>query len=144
MQEVDCEFPEDEESYIDKDGKHWEGRTYLILDLLLASSDEEGTGNRWRHRFVKEIAGPISEHLCLTRPIKYSEILDFDRRIREFDDPPLAPSLSDPGTIGEFRPRLWALQKELSKSFPFIFLTLTELRFLKRFLLFTEISSREL
>ncbi|KAL5512411.1 hypothetical protein ACEPAG_3403 [Sanghuangporus baumii] len=98
LQEIDCEFPEDQDAVVDHHGDEREG--YAVT--------------RWRHRFVKDVVGPISEHLCLTRPIKYSEILDFDRRIREFVDPPIPPNLTDSGPAAEIRPRMWAMQKELT------------------------------
>ncbi|KAL5480285.1 hypothetical protein ACEPAI_1555 [Sanghuangporus weigelae] len=98
LQEIDCEFPEDQDAIVDDHGTEQQG--YAVT--------------RWRHRFVKEVVGPISEHLCLTRPIKYSEILDFDRRIREFEDPPILPNLTDSGPAAELRPRMWAMQKELT------------------------------
>ncbi|OCB89593.1 hypothetical protein A7U60_g3191 [Sanghuangporus baumii] len=96
LQETDCEFPEDQDAFVDHHGNEQEGLT------------------RWRHRFVRDVVGPISEHLCLTRPIKYSEILDFDRRIREFGDPPIPPNLTDSGPSAELRPRMWVMQKELT------------------------------
>jgi hypothetical protein len=34
--------------------------------------------------FGKEVLGPISEQMCVASPMKYSTILDMDRRIREF------------------------------------------------------------
>ncbi|THH11525.1 hypothetical protein EW145_g571 [Phellinidium pouzarii] len=43
----------------------------------------------WQYRFIKEIIAPISEYFCLTRQSKYSEILEFDRKIRDFEEHPL-------------------------------------------------------
>ena len=36
------------------------------------------------YKFVKEIVAPIADKLCSTKPLKYSEIIEWDRRIREF------------------------------------------------------------
>ncbi|KAI5123022.1 hypothetical protein M0805_007643 [Coniferiporia weirii] len=68
LSEVDCQIPK--EVTVSEDGKELSG---------LYS---------WKYRFTKEITGPVSEHLCLARPTKYSEILEFDRKIRDFEDHP--------------------------------------------------------
>ena len=40
----------------------------------------------WRRKYMfsKEVLGPISEQMCVASPMKYSTILDMDRRIRDF------------------------------------------------------------
>ena len=39
---------------------------------------------RWKYTFGKEVLGPISEQICAAWPMKYSVILDMDRRIQNF------------------------------------------------------------
>lgn len=34
---------------------------------------------------MKEVLGPVAELMCQVRPVKYSEILEFDRKIRDFN-----------------------------------------------------------
>lgn len=38
--------------------------------------------------FAKEITRPLAEIGCQIKPIKYSDVLELDRKIRNFDAPP--------------------------------------------------------
>ncbi|OCB91794.1 hypothetical protein A7U60_g938 [Sanghuangporus baumii] len=66
LREVDCEFPEDREATLDEQGQQTPGYWH------------------WKYGFVKELLAPIAEQLCQTKPSKYSEILDLDRKVREY------------------------------------------------------------
>ena len=45
------------------------------------------TDRRWRARFIKDVLSHITDRVCgNVAPLKYSEIMQLDRRIREFDD----------------------------------------------------------
>ncbi|KAL5512403.1 hypothetical protein ACEPAG_3395 [Sanghuangporus baumii] len=66
LREVDCEFPEDKEATLDGQGQQIPGYWH------------------WKYGFLKELLAPIAEQLCQTKPSKYSEILEFDRKVREY------------------------------------------------------------
>ncbi|KAH8113147.1 hypothetical protein DFH11DRAFT_1510936 [Phellopilus nigrolimitatus] len=104
LREVDCEFPEDTDATIAEDGSPIPGFW------------------RWKHRFAKEITAPIAEQLCLTRRIKYTEIIELDRKIRDFETHPdmLRPSTSfdvDDDFNVSLRRYMWGLFKEVSLLF---------------------------
>ncbi|EJD00565.1 uncharacterized protein FOMMEDRAFT_127222 [Fomitiporia mediterranea MF3/22] len=98
QQEVDCEFPE--------------------VDPAVGS-DEDALNAlfRWRQRFNKEIAAGLAEHLGMTRPIKFSEIMEFDRRIRDFADPPVPQTGPDGGPTDDPRFTLWLQHKQIALLF---------------------------
>ena len=82
---IDCEFPEDKEAIIAADGTVVpSGELYPILGLnkLLILLDVVW---RWKHQYAKEILAVVTARLCAAQPLKYSEILDLDRKVREFD-----------------------------------------------------------
>ncbi|KAL5480278.1 hypothetical protein ACEPAI_1548 [Sanghuangporus weigelae] len=66
LREVDCEFPEDREATLDEQGQQIPGYCH------------------WKYGFVKELLAPIAEQLCQAKPSNYSEILDLDRKVREY------------------------------------------------------------
>lgn len=41
----------------------------------------------WRYRFAKEVVHHLADIGCRTGPVKYSEVLELDRKIRDFDFP---------------------------------------------------------
>ena len=51
---------------------------------------------RWKYALAKEVLGPVTVRLTsCSIPIKYIDIIELDRKVREFDDthvstPPLA------------------------------------------------------
>lgn len=67
----------------------------------------------WRLRFCKEVVGPIAETLSEMRPIKYSEILEFDRKIREFDSPPFDFSQDDKADYFNIQGHLWNIYRDI-------------------------------
>lgn len=75
---VDCEFPDDS-------------------DVVNTQCEAEGEDSIWRlrHRYVKEILTDVVSKLGTLRPVKYSEILALDQRIRAFG-PSKGPILSYP------------------------------------------------
>ena len=58
------------------------------LDCLFMANFVCNLVQRWKNRFTKEVIGPIAQQMCLARVIKYSEILEFDRKLREFETHP--------------------------------------------------------
>ncbi|KAG6891283.1 hypothetical protein C0992_009475 [Termitomyces sp. T32_za158] len=67
---VDCEFPEDDEATIDKDGNLLKG--YY----------------QWKYEFTKEIASTVTELTLTAEPPHYQTVLDLDRKVREKALPP--------------------------------------------------------
>ena len=80
---------------------------------MLLHTDRGREVRRWRYRFVKDTIGPVSEELSLARPIKYSEILDYDRRIREFEDNVAPPDVLNGGPSAMMKARMLSVQKDL-------------------------------
>ncbi|KII94752.1 hypothetical protein PLICRDRAFT_96595 [Plicaturopsis crispa FD-325 SS-3] len=74
---VDCEWPEDKDQTIDKDGNHVPGVW------------------AWRYMFAKEVLAPITEKTLTAVPPKYETILELDRKIRELMVPPQLRNFSD-------------------------------------------------
>jgi len=62
---VDCEFPEDDEATIDKDGNILKG--YY----------------RWKYEFTKEVSSSVTELTLTAEPPNYQTVLELDRRVRE-------------------------------------------------------------
>ncbi|KAH8111232.1 hypothetical protein DFH11DRAFT_1616261 [Phellopilus nigrolimitatus] len=85
---VDCEFPIDDRAIIDED------RT-IIQSVRY-----------WRYRFGRDVLPRLTEKLCTARPLRYTEILELDRHVRDFDTVPLtqpsAPDTPKPNFIPEF------------------------------------------
>lgn len=48
---------------------------------------------RWKQLFAKEIIGPVAEFMALAKPVKYSEVIELDRKIREFNTRPVPAEL---------------------------------------------------
>ncbi|EJD00583.1 uncharacterized protein FOMMEDRAFT_91493 [Fomitiporia mediterranea MF3/22] len=100
LHEIDVEFPQDKYATIDEDGNivpsYW----------------------HWKFRFMKEVMAPIAELLCLARPIKYAEVIELDRRCREFQMPSslLMPKSPEPDEelTTSLRRFHWALIQEVS------------------------------
>lgn len=40
--------------------------------------------DKWKLDFTKDVIGPLSEECGSARPLKYSEVLEYDRKIRDF------------------------------------------------------------
>ncbi|KAH8109667.1 hypothetical protein DFH11DRAFT_913070 [Phellopilus nigrolimitatus] len=75
---VDCEFPIDDRAIIDENGNIIQSVRY------------------WRYRFGRDVLPHLTEKLCTARPLRYSEILELDRRVGDFDTVPLTrPSMQD-------------------------------------------------
>ena len=94
-----------------QNGKVIEGREYTFGLCQIRVDDYVNVAHRWRQRFVENIIGPISENQLLARRAKYSEVMEFDKKIREFPDPPIQPS-SD-----ELKARLWGMNKGVGKAY---------------------------
>ncbi|KAG6918921.1 hypothetical protein DXG01_010576 [Tephrocybe rancida] len=62
---IDCEFPEDDEASIDKDGNILKG--YY----------------QWKYEFTKEIFSTVTELTLTAEPPHYQTVLDLDRKVRE-------------------------------------------------------------
>jgi hypothetical protein len=112
--EVDCNLCEDIEATTTPDGKVRESREYKVYHFNRSFLTFCFAAYHWRMRFAREVVGPISETLCLTRPIKYSEFLEFDRKVRDFDNPPL--DLTENGVFNN-KGHLWSLYKDIGMNF---------------------------
>ncbi|TDL16809.1 hypothetical protein BD410DRAFT_794903 [Rickenella mellea] len=69
LRSTDCEFPEDEGQIIDEQGNVQVGCW------------------RWMYQFAKDILYPVNELACSAGPVKYADILEMDRKTREFAIP---------------------------------------------------------
>ncbi|KAF8076284.1 fungal-specific transcription factor domain-containing protein [Lyophyllum atratum] len=67
---VDCEFPEDDEATIDKEGKVLKG--YY----------------RWKYEFTKEVFSTVTELTLTAEAPNYETVLELDRKVREKALPP--------------------------------------------------------
>ncbi|KII94707.1 hypothetical protein PLICRDRAFT_188975 [Plicaturopsis crispa FD-325 SS-3] len=67
---VDCEWPEDKDQMVDKDGNPTPGVW------------------AWKYMFAKEVLAPMTEKTLTAIPPKYETILELDRKIREWVLPP--------------------------------------------------------
>lgn len=56
----------------------------LRPDLCLEKVQE------WRYRFARDVLSQMADKLTSARPIKYSEILELDRKIQSFEAHPFA------------------------------------------------------
>ncbi|TDL26879.1 hypothetical protein BD410DRAFT_835987 [Rickenella mellea] len=65
LRSADCEFPVDDEETIDENGTVQMGC------------------RRWMYRFARDILYDVNKLSCSVGPIKYSEILELDRKVRE-------------------------------------------------------------
>ena len=66
---------------------------------------------RWRHNFTRDILGPLSEAFGAARSLKYSEVQEFDRKIREFK----LPDKAKLGNTSELRKLVRMLYKDMRK-----------------------------
>lgn len=56
----------------------------------------------WRYRFARDVLTHLSEVMISAHPIKYSEILDIDKKIRDFEAHPCVTQLVPKGcNIGD-------------------------------------------
>lgn len=84
--EVNCRFPERPDTNTKQEGKedcellnHTLNRTelrYLNVSLWKVW--------QWKYDFVNKIGSIVSREMCAVRPIKYSEILELDRKVRDY------------------------------------------------------------
>ena len=51
-------------------------------------SYSETAVRQWRFRFARDILPLVSKAFCSVHPIRYKDILELDRKIRDFDDYP--------------------------------------------------------
>ncbi|KAH8113139.1 hypothetical protein DFH11DRAFT_1878702 [Phellopilus nigrolimitatus] len=100
LREIDYEFPEDNDATVGDDGTKIPGFY------------------RWKYSFAKEIIAPISEQLCLVRPVKYSEIMELDRKLRDFKNHPLVMDLSKGDRkTANMQEYMWGISKEIALLF---------------------------
>ncbi|KAI5118223.1 hypothetical protein M0805_000719 [Coniferiporia weirii] len=67
---IDCELPIDRGTSVEDDG--------TVVQSVW----------RWRYRFARDVLTLVVDKLCSARPAKYSEILELDRKVRDFDTHP--------------------------------------------------------
>ncbi|KAI5123018.1 hypothetical protein M0805_007639 [Coniferiporia weirii] len=102
LREVDCEFPQDTEATIADDGTIAPSFWY------------------WKHRFAKEVVAPIAECLSRVGTLKYAEILELDRKVRDFEAPQsmLWSSFKPTDDLSVSLLRyMWGLSKEIALLF---------------------------
>ncbi|KAL5507234.1 hypothetical protein ACEPAH_6690 [Sanghuangporus vaninii] len=90
---VDCELPSDTFATIGEDGEIIESVGY------------------WRYRFLRDIAADICEKVTSARPLRYRDVLELDRKIRDF---PLHPFAIN------HRPQDLGIDEEFRKIYPLV------------------------
>ncbi|KAL5528380.1 hypothetical protein ACEPAF_7516 [Sanghuangporus sanghuang] len=90
---VDCELPSDTFATIGEDGEVIESVGY------------------WRYRFLRDIAADICEKVTSARPLRYRDVLELDRKIRDFPLHPFAVS---------HRPQDLGVDEEFRKIYPLV------------------------
>ncbi|KAL5485157.1 hypothetical protein ACEPAI_7799 [Sanghuangporus weigelae] len=90
---VDCEFPSDTFATIGEDGE--------VIESV----------GHWRYRFLRDIATDICEKVTSARPLKYRDVLELDRKIRDFPLHPFAV---------KHRPQDLGVDEEFHKIYPLV------------------------
>lgn len=65
----------------------------LLLHLQCTSKHASGSDWRWRQQFTKRVIGPAAEFMALAKPVRYSEVLELDQKILEFNSRPIPSEL---------------------------------------------------
>ena len=87
---TDCKFPIDIDATVDSKGNTIPScRSFLSL-LRIQTFSKDFLAWDFKHRFSRDVISKVTEKLCSAAPVKYSDILELDRRIREFEDAPIA------------------------------------------------------
>lgn len=83
LQEIDCRFPDDDEAIINEDGTKTNScKQFNSRRAQSSYPDIHFEVWRWRHEYTTTISCIISDKLCSIRPMKYSEVLELDRKVR--------------------------------------------------------------
>ena len=64
------------------------GETFLAVNMssFVNSTLADSIADfKWRQNFCKEVIGPLAETITSVQPMKYVEVLEYDRKIREYD-----------------------------------------------------------
>ena len=75
----------------------------------------------WKFKFVKECLAPVTDRLCAdSSPLRYFEVLAFDKKIRDFDEKTIKIrnellARSDSETVKNFRQYVVIFYKSLCK-----------------------------
>lgn len=83
----DCQIPEDIDGPVDANGVKQHG---CEATRFLAKQAVETDFNlvwTWAYRFSRDIVYKINDLVSSMEPLKYSDILDIDRQLREFEIP---------------------------------------------------------
>lgn len=121
MNEIDCRFPTDVEASIARGrGPFCMYFSYLLTRHLLTIDYLWDCHNRkvhgWMYLYIKEVVAPLADKLCSVNAMKYSEIMNWDRKIREFSPPCIDETAlehrSDASSIASF---LHTVYKEISE-----------------------------
>ena len=64
----------------------------------------------WQYRFARDVLPKLTDKICSARPIKYSEILELDRLIRDFELHPCSKRLFNAATFPRDVRRLYMLK----------------------------------
>ncbi|KAL5507235.1 hypothetical protein ACEPAH_6691 [Sanghuangporus vaninii] len=92
---VDCEFPSDNFARIGEDGQ--------VIESV----------SQWRYRFLRDVVADICEKLSSARPLRYRDVLELDRKTRDFAPHPFAiEHQPQEGDLG--------VDEELHKIYPLV------------------------
>ena len=80
---VDCELPIDKEATLNEEGEEIPSCT-STCELIFKNPPNIISDWHWKHCFVRDVMTSVSGRFNSARPLKYSEILDLDQRVREF------------------------------------------------------------
>ena len=124
---VDTKFPDDTPRQdLEDDGSAVHSSMRHVHPLMLTAANKPSVWD-WRYHFAKEILLGISKALCSARPKEYSEILELDRRIRDFEvhpyllRPPPEDKLGCDPDFHRLHPLYAASQKEWGGTFSSFF-----------------------
>jgi len=97
---VDCQIPKDSGQTLESYGKATINSTCALADSVALQHSFAMLAWSFKHHFVKEVISSLSEKLSSAKSMKYSEVLEMDKRIRDFNakctsvDSTLAASLT--------------------------------------------------
>lgn len=118
---IDCEFPLDRGATVEEDGTVVESGTSqkpLVLHMVVMTPAILVW--QWRYRFARDVLPELVDKLCAAKPPKYSEIMDMDRKVRDFAvhefvqrSPRVNFSIGTDGDHGYLHPLVTAWWKEM-------------------------------
>ena len=82
LDEVYCQFPEDEEEQTNEDGTKVHGCMSITIYYFYLNDLQFIKDWRWKYESVTQISNEVTRKLCSARPMKYKDILELDRKVR--------------------------------------------------------------